>query len=649
MKRYLIAAAFLGIALLTASLLRSDSAQQRADFPTYLHIQRDTGNRSEGVALIKRAIELHDAQQYTEAAATYDRAAAKLPQLADWLAVFAAASTSHAGDTAAVARRLSAVDDDLAGWAWRSPIRAFAKADARDRALDLARRAAASESAGRRAAGWSYVIELGAELSPRDRVAAGRAFINAGETGRGIRQLESAYESGTLPFELRADLRYELGRAYFAIGNYKKARSNLARVPSGHEHGADARLLIARAHYRDGDEADGKRAFRAVAAQYPQSRAATRALFFLADLPHDDGAIGEAEKYFARASGAPVKTSESSLAAMRLGGIAFVQEEYAAARRIFEKYRKQHPRGMYYDQATYWSAQSALRTGDTSAAHQLLRALRAKSPVSYYGMLAREDAGVALLSGDIAAGPRTDSATIAEVERALERWDLLREVDWNEAAAHELGRVRKHFNAKPAALYQLAESLTARGAPHVGIAIGRELLNAGSGWDLRLLGIMYPRPYWDLLVSEARAQNLAPFFVAALIRQESRFNARAVSGAGAVGLMQVMPATGRQLRKQAGVGPVTRDALTEPAFNLKLGTSFLADLLSMYGQRVDAALVAYNAGPSRADRWRRFPEFSNENLFVERIPFDETRDYVKVVKLNAAIYRALYPAARAGD
>ena len=83
--------------------------------------------------------------------------------------------------------------------------------------------------------------------------------------------------------------------------------------------------------------------------------------------------------------------------------------------------------------------------------------------------------------------------------------------------------------------------------------------------------------------------------------------------------------------------------------NVKLGTRFLADLLKTYGHRVDAVLIAYNAGPTRASRWSNFPEFQTQELFIERIPFDETRNYVKIVKLNAAIYRALYLEPAAGD
>jgi soluble lytic murein transglycosylase len=334
---------------------------------------------------------------------------------------------------------------------------------------------------------------------------------------------------------------------------------------------------------------------------------------------------------------------------MRLGSIAFVKKDFAEAERIFQQYRTDYPNGAHYDQATYWAARSATERGNSALAKELMTRLRDKSAVSYYGMLAREEAGAAAITQGVPAGPLTDSATIAAVQKNLDRWLLLREIGWNDASAVELTRVKQHFTGNTTALYQLAESLNALGAPHIGIATGRELLAAGGQWNERLFKIMYPLPYMDVIRNEATAYRLDPYFVAALIRQESRFNTNARSGVGAVGLMQVMPATGRQLRQSAGVGPVTAETLTDPVTNIKLGTRFLADVLNTYNGNTDLALIAYNAGPTRASRWRNLPEFGLDKLFVERIPFDETRDYVKVVKLNAAIYRALYPAPPISD
>jgi soluble lytic murein transglycosylase len=157
-----------------------------------------------------------------------------------------------------------------------------------------------------------------------------------------------------------------------------------------------------------------------------------------------------------------------------------------------------------------------------------------------------------------------------------------------------------------------------------------------------LLRIIYPFPYRDILLAEAAEQGVDPFLAAGLIRQESMFNPGAVSGAGAIGLMQVMPATGRDLVQRLGVRRFDDDMLKHAEFNAHLGMAYLDDQLRDFSGRLPVVLAAYNAGPHRITRWREFPEFPDDDLFAERIPFAETRDYVKIVQNNARIYEALY-------
>jgi soluble lytic murein transglycosylase len=144
------------------------------------------------------------------------------------------------------------------------------------------------------------------------------------------------------------------------------------------------------------------------------------------------------------------------------------------------------------------------------------------------------------------------------------------------------------------------------------------------------------------VTAAARANDLDPYLVAGLIRQESMFNPRARSAVGAIGLMQVMPATGARLGRSLGLDEVRASQLTDPAINLRIGTRFLADQIRAHNGRLVDAIAAYNAGPHRVERWREFPEHRDPELFAERIPFEETRDYVRIVRQNARIYRELY-------
>jgi soluble lytic murein transglycosylase len=128
-------------------------------------------------------------------------------------------------------------------------------------------------------------------------------------------------------------------------------------------------------------------------------------------------------------------------------------------------------------------------------------------------------------------------------------------------------------------------------------------------------------------------------YVYGLIRQESRFVTDARSAVGAGGLMQVMPGTAKWTAKKLGL-KFTPDMLTDREMNLKLGTGYLGLVLQDFGGSQALAAAAYNAGPARSRRWRDAPPV-DPVVWTENVPFNETRDYVKKVLTNAAVYQAV--------
>ncbi|MBV9610098.1 MAG: transglycosylase SLT domain-containing protein, partial [Acidobacteria bacterium] len=155
---------------------------------------------------------------------------------------------------------------------------------------------------------------------------------------------------------------------------------------------------------------------------------------------------------------------------------------------------------------------------------------------------------------------------------------------------------------------------------------------------------LFPKPYWDDLKRHSDSNQLDPFLVAALIRQESEFNATAVSRANAIGLMQLLPATGRKMAHEVHLKGYSVGMLAVPSTNLQLGTRYFHQLLDKFGGTVEYALAAYNAGSDRVDDWRASGNFHDTQEFVESIPFTETREYVQAIIRNASVYRRLYGA-----
>ncbi len=156
--------------------------------------------------------------------------------------------------------------------------------------------------------------------------------------------------------------------------------------------------------------------------------------------------------------------------------------------------------------------------------------------------------------------------------------------------------------------------------------------------------LAFPLPYREDLERFSKQNGLDPFVVAALIRQESEFDPKAVSKANARGLTQILPETGRELSRRLKVKAFTTAALFQPAINLELGTFYLKTLTSQAGGRLEAALAGYDAGPTRARAWLTWGDFREPAEFIETIPFSETRNYVQTVLRNADVYRRLYGA-----
>ncbi|HEX9473838.1 MAG TPA: transglycosylase SLT domain-containing protein, partial [Steroidobacteraceae bacterium] len=146
---------------------------------------------------------------------------------------------------------------------------------------------------------------------------------------------------------------------------------------------------------------------------------------------------------------------------------------------------------------------------------------------------------------------------------------------------------------------------------------------------------LFPKAFWTDLKRWSAANGLDPYLVASLIRQESEFNPNAVSRANAVGLMQLLPKTGKLVAKEVKLKRYTASQLYTPAVNLQLGTRYFRGMVDKFGG-FEYALAAYNAGSDRVDEWLAQGKYRDPQEFVESIPFTETREYVQAILRNAS-------------
>jgi len=432
----------------------------------------------------------------------------------------------------------------------------------------------------------------------------------------------------------------------FNAGRYADAERRLlalAAEPVSARVAADALYQAGLAQYRQGRLDQGKRTLASVGERFPYQDATARALFVLADLQHDDLDVGAAMASYRMASSASPTLNEAGLAFMRLGGLHYLAGDYDRAAEVFEEYRTLHPTGRRISQAKYWAARSYTALGRDEDAAVLLRALRANDPLSYYGIRAGEIMGEAALDIPMEPSPPRRERTDSLVRNGLRRVDVLARLDRPADMAHEVERLREHFAREDGGDYALAEGLSERGYTLTAISIGWGIFEREGAWNRRLLRVIYPFPFQAMVLPASLDHNVDPYLVAAVIRRESAFNPTVTSSAGAIGLMQIMPHTGRGLARLVGLQRYDPEMLREPELNLHLGIRYLSNLIRQFDGELPLVLSAYNAGPNRAVRWRSMPERRDPELFMERIPFPETRDYVRHVKLHIALYRELYP------
>jgi soluble lytic murein transglycosylase len=326
-------------------------------------------------------------------------------------------------------------------------------------------------------------------------------------------------------------------------------------------------------------------------------------------------------------------------ARMRSGHIHVRRGNDSQAAEVFEAYLAEFPDGRRWQEAAYWAGRLRLETGDSARGREHLTRAMTELPVEYYAHLSAELLDVPYVI-DFPEGEGPSEPFW--LTWGLDRIDQLNEAGLEAGVASEIARLRERARESRGAMLRLADALIERGRTIDGINLGWALLELEGGWDKQILRVTFPFPYRELVRREAAEWGVDPMMMAAIIRQESAFKADIVSRAGAIGLMQVMPPTGAQLARAHGPRPFTDESLSRPEVNLHLGAAYFRDMTRRYDGDLGLVLSAYNAGPTRATRWSAYPESSDPHRFTERIPIEETRGYVKSVRRNLGLYRALY-------
>ncbi|QLG89606.1 lytic transglycosylase domain-containing protein [Chitinibacter bivalviorum] len=275
----------------------------------------------------------------------------------------------------------------------------------------------------------------------------------------------------------------------------------------------------------------------------------------------------------------------------------------------------------------YWKGRALLAQNNGAAANALWLSL--SEDIDFYGLLAREELGAILSAPTPAYKASNDDVkamqTLPGIQRALELssqgWRVEANREWN-WAMKGLSDQQLLAAAELASRYQIYD---------------RSIYSAMRPKTLHDFSLRFPMPFRDHVEPAAKANGLDPAWVFGLIRQESRFVPDIRSSAGATGLMQLMPATAKWVAKKMSMSDFTMNDMSDPAINPQLGSYYLAYWNERFGGNPVLATAGYNAGPGNAAKWRGERDLEAA-VYIETIPFNETRDYVKAVLTNATHY-----------
>lgn len=621
----------------------------------------------------------------------WERLARALPALGAYVDVWRLEAAARTGDPArglAAWRRVA--ESGLPDPVVRDAETALARLHARSGQPELARRrylAVARETRGpRRAELWLLAAEqaelagdrVGADrlrarvvteapasaadlvLDSRTRarleipaLEAARVLLAADRTEAAERFATAAAESGSETREkdallLRAEIRAARGDREGAELDYA---AFLARWPSD-SRVPEALYDRARLALRFDDGATARRRFGNLVSRFPGHARADDALYLIADSYQDDrrddpAHADRAIETFDRVVSDHPGSYFSDRAYMRAAHLNWALGRYAESARRYRSYGGRESER----EARYWLARSLDRLGERDRARAILESLASTGGGEYYALLARRRLGrgeervVFDHEGYRSAPlPRSGGFGAELLEHPSGRTAAaLLALGEREYARAELERAVARLAGDRSRLAAWAPALSAWGFPDLTLRIGVRL----GGEDHPFA---WPAGFAEALGREAEAHRLDVFYLLALVRQESLFRSHVVSPADARGLMQIIPPTGREIAEATGWEAFDEAVLFDPAVNLHFGSRYLADQLARFGGFWPAVLSAYNAGPPAVAKWWDFPERTlDPELWVERIPYRETRNYVKRIVAQYVRYQRLHGSGSAGD
>jgi len=493
-------------------------------------------------------------------------------------------------------------------------------------------------------------------LTKEERLGRALTFGRAGAVERTELELDKLAKASGPPI---ASARLERARAfayYYARSDYKKASELFTRAARG--PGVDAvecTFYAARSLARAQDDERAVKGYRDLKSRYPRSSFADQASYLVARTHYAGGRFADAARAYDAYLGefARGKSREDALYERAVSWLALAKNGAAAA--AFELLARSEHDLRRAARLHHLEGVARAAAGEKNRAAALFADVAASQPLGFSALASAERLaslqGVApepIPTGKLAGTTQTLGIALPDGVNVLHALGLDRDAELELARNESV--LKQRFGARAGeglcGTYGLLDVAARRYQIAQTEVTARTLLTAPSAATRWQWDCVYPRPYADAVLDAARDADIPPALLYAVMRQESAFRADAVSGAGARGLMQLMPGTAEKLAQELGE-PFDAATLSHPALSLRFSARYLRKLLDAFGGNVALTAAAYNAGPQAVRRWLDGGKDLSLDVFVARIPYEETLEYVERVVGNFARYRYLEAGATA--
>jgi len=602
-------------------------------------------------ALLLRARSLTEAHLYAEAADAAALALARYPDSpirADLFEVLghARAAMEREADARAVwTKGLRATRDGERKAALRLLVaQSLERSNEIDEAVSVYRKIwskHASTEEAKRASERLEALEARKDVSPR---TANDWRRRADQLYR-KRHNESALEAydralaGTLKKAERHRAQNQRAHTLFRLRMYPDAVAAFSALPQE----GDVPLWRARSLARTGEVTKAIEEFETLG-KTSKGTLGVRARYLAGLLLDGRGIVERAEEHFDSVSRSKASTGLSHAALWRLGWGAFREGQDAVAIEHFDRLLLVETDTIGRLRTRYWRARALERMGEKIASNDVFSEIAIDFPFSYYGWRARDRIRD---HDDPSPGTRPEEGTVRLEAEDLERPKILLAAGLRKLATEEMRRVRRKARGladrlSMAQLFNEAEQYY--DAQRVVVDAYNEDLARGPVPHLEeLWWHAWPSAFEKLVVdSTSKPDSVEPALVYAIMREESGYRPKILSVSGARGLLQIMVPTGERLAGRMGESGYQADDLFEPETNIKLGAHYLGELMGRFDGRLSASIASYNAGPNAVQDWLEQPTAKEDDVWVEAIPYDQTRGYVKRVLRSYHAYRVLY-------